>query len=85
MGWAVIKQKEFCPLINWDENSNWVYFVHSFFVNPESKQIETSTINFGKKKLVSSIQFQNLFGVQFHPEKSGKSGLNIIKNFLEQI
>ena len=62
-----------------------LYFVHSFFVNPESKQIETSTINFGKKKLVSSIQFQNLFGVQFHPEKSGKSGLNIIKNFLEQI
>ena len=36
-------------------------------------------------KIITAIQFQNLFGVQFHPEKSGKSGLNIIKNFLEQI
>ena len=39
----------------------------------------------GKKKIMSSIQYENIFGMQFHPEKSGKNGLKIIKNFLNQI
>ena len=96
-----LKTKRFTPNIGWnligvkkDKNNTLfsklnskiaVYFVHSFFVKIEKKNLETSTIDFGEKKIVSSIQDKNLFGVQFHPEKSGKDGLKIIKNFLNKI
>lgn len=96
-----LKTKRFTPNIGWnligvkkDKNNTLfsklnskiaVYFVHSFFVKTEKKNLETSTIDFGEKKIVSSIQDKNLFGVQFHPEKSGKDGLKIIKNFLNKI
>ncbi len=49
-----------------------------------NKKYETSTINFGEKKITTSIQYKNIYGVQFHPEKSGYIGLKIIQNFLTQ-
>jgi glutamine amidotransferase len=48
------------------------------------KTYVTSSINFGGKKITTSMQYKNLYGVQFHPEKSGENGINIIKNFLDQ-
>lgn len=96
-----LKTKELVPNLGWNilnykKNKNNIlfknlssksssYFVHSFFAKPKEKKVETSTINFGGKKIVSSIQYKNLFGVQFHPEKSGRNGLKIIRNFLNQI
>ena len=62
-----------------------VYFIHSYYVELSDKKFVTSNINFGGKKIVSSIQYKNLYGVQFHPEKSGKNGIKIIKNFLNQV
>ena len=62
-----------------------LYFIHSYFVQIEDKKCSTSYINFGGKQITSSIQKKNLFGVQFHPEKSGKNGIKIIKNFLNQV
>ena len=62
-----------------------IYFIHSYFAEVKNKKLVTSTINFGRKKVTSSVQHKNLFGVQFHPEKSSEDGINIIKNFLDRI
>ena len=62
-----------------------VYFIHSYYVEITDKKYITSTINFGDKQITTSIQYKNLYGVQFHPEKSGKNGIKIIKNFLNNI
>ena len=62
-----------------------IYFIHSYFAEIKNKKLVTSTINFGGKKVTSSIQYKNLFGVQFHPEKSSKDGIKIVKNFLGRI
>ena len=59
-----------------------IYFIHSYYVEAKNRNYITSTISFGGKKITTSIQLKNLYGVQFHPEKSGYNGLKIIKNFL---
>ena len=59
-----------------------IYFIHSYYAEIENRKQETSNINFGGKKITTSIQLKNLYGVQFHPEKSGYTGLKIIQNFL---
>ena len=58
-----------------------IYFIHSYYVEAKNRNYITSTISFGEKTITTSIQFNNLYGVQFHPEKSGYNGLKI-KNFL---
>jgi len=62
------------------QNSDF-YFVHSFAFKPTSSKVITSTISYNKKTIVSSIESGSIFGVQFHPEKSHKNGLKILKNF----
>ena len=57
-----------------------LYFINA--ASTENRKQETSNINFGGKKITTSIQLKNLYGVQFHPEKSGYTGLKIIQNFL---
>jgi len=57
------------------------YFVHSFAFKPKNNKVITSTINYNKKKIVSSIESGSIYGVQFHPEKSHKNGLKILQNF----
>jgi imidazole glycerol-phosphate synthase subunit HisH len=87
LGWNIIKYKK--------DNTNYlfsqlvskpsVYFIHSYYVETKEKKKITSSINFGGKNITTSIQYKNLYGVQFHPEKSGKNGIKIIKNFLDRI
>lgn len=62
----------------------YFYFVHSFFLDivPKAQDIHLDYCNYGKK-FVCSFQKQNIFGTQFHPEKSQTNGLNLLKNFLE--
>ena len=62
------------------QNSDF-YFVHSFAFKPTSSKVITSTISYNKKTIVSSIESGSIFGVQFHPEKSHKNGIKILKNF----
>jgi len=58
-----------------------MYFVHSFEFVPVEQQHVTSIINYSKE-IVSSLEKDNIFGTQFHPEKSDKDGLKIIENFI---
>lgn len=59
------------------------YFVHSYYVICNDRSIVTATTDYGVP-FVSSIQHRNIFGTQFHPEKSHKNGLQVLKNFVEK-
>ena len=58
------------------------YFVHSYFANPAKKDLILASYNFGGHLIPSIVGKDNFIGCQFHPEKSGNSGLNLIKNFI---
>ena len=59
------------------------YFIHSYHVVPESKDVIAATVNYGIE-VVASIQYQNIFATQFHPEKSQEAGLSVLKSFFSQ-
>ena len=61
-------------------DKEYFYFVHSYHVVPENEEIIAGTCDYGGK-IVASLSQNNLFSTQFHPEKSGKAGLKILKNF----
>ncbi len=64
------------------ENNSDVYFVHSFVVIPKNKEEILSITEYCGYNFCSSIRVNNVYGCQFHPEKSGKVGLKIINNFI---
>lgn len=83
MGWNSLSfKKRPSALADVPENSQ-VYFVHSFHVVPEDKNVIATTTPYGIE-FVSSIWKDNILAVQFHPEKSQKLGLSILKRFGEQ-
>ena len=69
-------------LFNGIENGSSFYFLHSFAVQLDNNELITSKINL-ETQITSSIEMDNIFGVQFHPEKSQQNGLKLMKNFLE--
>lgn len=60
-----------------------VYFVHSFISEPSDKSKVVAFTQYGGYNFVSVVQSGNIFGTQFHPEKSGEIGLKIVRNFVE--
>jgi glutamine amidotransferase len=83
IGWnqlEIVQAK--CPLFQGVENGSYVYFVHSFFPNPSDSSIVATETNYGET-FASSIWQDNIFATQFHPEKSQKVGLQLIKNFVD--
>ena len=58
-----------------------MYFVHSYEFIPEDKDVISATTDYSSK-VVCSVEKDNIFGTQFHPEKSDKYGLKIIENFM---
>ena len=81
MGWnqLALRQKNNPLLKNIDDQSH-VYFCHSYFVRPTEPGIILTTTDYGIE-YASSVARKNLFGVQFHPEKSQTVGLKILENF----
>ena len=59
---------------------SFVYFVHSYYIHAEEESIVRATIDYGTK-VHASVEKDNIFACQFHPEKSGETGLQILKNF----
>jgi len=75
--------------LNWDisifksiKDKDNFYFVHSYICQPKDKTIILSSTEYGSIEFCSSIQKDNIYACQFHPEKSAKSGIVIIKNFI---
>lgn len=82
MGWNYIQpQKKSKILHGLDEHSRF-YFVHSFFVDCLHENDILTRTNYGNS-FVSAFEHENLIGVQFHPEKSHRFGINLFKNFLQ--
>ena len=64
------------------ENNSHMYFVHSYEFVPEDKNVISATTDYSSN-IVCSVEKENIFGTQFHPEKSDKIGLKIINNFIK--
>ncbi len=79
MGWNSLDVREGARLFEGLKNP-FVYFVHSYYLEAEGRDCVAATADYGVK-LDASIESRNLFGCQFHPEKSGDAGLKILKNF----
>ena len=71
------------PLKELDQNEH-MYFVHSFYVEPDDKKNVLSYTKYQNKEYVSSVFKNNIFACQFHPEKSAQKGLSIYKNWAQQ-
>lgn len=80
MGWNRLLIKHKTPLLEGINDGDMVYFAHSYYVAPQDEMVVATRTDYGIE-FVSSIAKNNLFGIQFHPEKSGEVGLRIVKNF----
>jgi len=83
IGWnnlRIVKRES--NLLKGIPQDSWVYFVHSYHIEPEDKNLIAAIADYGSI-LPVVIERSNLFGTQFHPEKSGKIGAQIVKNFIK--
>ena len=82
MGWNQIEFKKDFVLFSGLENKSHMYFVHSYELTTKQKDCIVATTNYGNS-IVVAVAKENIFGTQFHPEKSQKNGLKILENFLK--
>ncbi len=82
MGWNEIKMQKDNPLFTGISDKSYFYFVHSFYVVAEDTSIISTTTDYGIE-FTSSVRKDNIFAVQFHPEKSQAMGLQVLRNFGE--
>ena len=81
IGWNQIKILKNSKIFKDIENNSHMYFVHSYELVPNDKSVVSSTTDYSTD-IVCSVEKENIFGTQFHPEKSDKIGLKIIENFI---
>ena len=82
IGWNEIEIKKKSKIFKDIKNKSHMYFVHSYEFIPKDKSVISATTDYSAK-IVCAVENENLFGTQFHPEKSDKIGLKIIENFLK--
>ena len=81
IGWNQLKILKESKIFKNIKNDSHMYFVHSYEFIPEDKSVITATIDYSSN-IVCAVEKENIFGTQFHPEKSDKLGLKIIENFI---
>ena len=81
IGWNEINIVKESKIFKDIENNSHMYFVHSYEFVPEDKNVISATTEYSSN-IVCSVEKENIFGTQFHPEKSDKTGLKIINNFI---
>ncbi len=81
MGWNQLKVAQASPLLKGISDGDYVYFCHSYYPDPQEKDTVIATTDYGRE-FASIVGRGNVFGVQFHPEKSQETGLKILKNFI---
>ncbi len=81
IGWNQLKIVKDSKIFKGIENNSHMYFVHSYEIIPEDKSVVSATTDYSSS-IVCSVEKENIFGTQFHPEKSDKIGLRIINNFI---
>ena len=81
IGWNQINIVKESKIFKNIENNAHMYFVHSYEFAPKDKTVIAATTNYSSN-IVCTVEKENIFGTQFHPEKSDKTGLTIISNFI---
>mgnify|MGYP003988633163 FL=1 len=88
ISWNNLKPKS----IDWDnsifngvEQESDFYFVHSYICKPKNSRVILSETEYGGIEFCSAVQKNNIYGCQFHPEKSAENGIRIVENFLRMI
>ncbi|MFB2970325.1 imidazole glycerol phosphate synthase subunit HisH [Aerosakkonema sp. BLCC-F183] len=86
MGWNQLEITQANAPI-WQNLSSqpWVYFVHSYYVDPVDPKVCAASVTHGTQTVTAAIARDNLMAVQFHPEKSSSTGLQILSNFVAQV
>ncbi len=82
MGWNQVVWQKSHPLIKNVPSNSYFYFVHSYYAAPEKKEAALGQTTYGEETFTSVVAHENIFATQFHPEKSQKAGLEILKNFI---
>ena len=82
IGWNQINIVKDSEIFKGIDNNSHMYFVHSYEFVPEYKNVISATTDYSSN-IVCSVEAENIFGTQFHPEKSDKIGLKIISNFID--
>lgn len=82
MGWNSLSVNSESRLLKGIEENPYVYFVHSYYLDAADKSIVAATTEYGVT-IDAAVEKGNIFATQFHPEKSGETGLAILKNFAE--
>ena len=81
IGWNALDIKKDSPIFKYIKNGDYVYFVHSYYATNCDESV-IATTSYGAP-LTAAVQYNNVYGCQFHPEKSGDVGLRILKAFIE--
>lgn len=81
IGWNELKICAQHPIFKYTNNGDFVYFVHSYYATG-CEQSLLATTEYGKD-ITAAVAYKNITGMQFHPEKSGEAGLNILRAFVE--
>ncbi|MBJ26628.1 MAG: imidazole glycerol phosphate synthase subunit HisH [Alphaproteobacteria bacterium] len=84
VGWRALSINSHAPLLGCLNSDDWMYFVHSYAPSVKHSKNIAATTNINGLDVPVAIQSRKILGVQFHPEKSGASGLKLIANFIEE-
>jgi glutamine amidotransferase len=90
MGWNQVRKSETrnpksekeCPLLKDIPDDSFVYFCHSYYPEPKDWSVTAATCDYGLD-FTCAVWKENVYGVQFHPEKSQKIGLKMLENFVK--
>jgi glutamine amidotransferase len=82
MGWNTVEKTKDTPLLKGVKSGNFFYFVHSYYAVPEDRKIIAGETDYGVRFPSVIAAKENIYATQFHPEKSGETGLRILENFL---
>ncbi|MFB2918627.1 imidazole glycerol phosphate synthase subunit HisH [Aerosakkonema funiforme] len=86
MGWNQLEITQAnAPMWQNLSSQPWVYFVHSYYVDPVDPKVCAASVTHGTQTVTAAIARDNLMAVQFHPEKSSSTGLQILSNFVAQV
>jgi glutamine amidotransferase len=82
MGWNQVQATQTHPLWSNIPDNSWFYFVHSYYADPQEKNCIAGITTYGTTSFTAVVAKDNVFAMQFHPEKSQKVGLTLLENFL---
>ncbi|MEG3935599.1 imidazole glycerol phosphate synthase subunit HisH [Microcoleus sp. T3_B1] len=86
MGWNQLQfTQQNLPLWQNLPSDPWVYFVHSYYVDPVDLEVRSAIVTHGSQNVTAAIAKDNLMAVQFHPEKSSSTGLQMLSNFVSLV